>query len=360
MRKPIRIAGAAGLSALMLLAVGCGGPGSGKAAPGPSEAVTPAKPLPMKATPRQATWTDSDDKAHPLRITPTRLARGSDSDLSHIRLDGDLKGKVPYYLTFSYTNTGKKTVKNLSPERNFSVTGADGQPAQPVSLFQSNPLATSSGLPPECREGGASQLAAGATAALCQIYMLPKGQPPTTVSYKDDGGDTLIWKVGEGGAEGGASDGILPAGKPADGVTEDADKRPVSLRITPKSVRAGSIADLGRFDLDADQKKMVPYYVTMQYRNSGKYDLLPSMNDGVTLQTAAGQTVRKMVLIDIGGPGVSQCPEAVPDKMLKPNGVVTECSIHLLPKGDAPTAVIFNGEGEGSHQVTWRASVAGK
>ncbi|MGA4877398.1 hypothetical protein [Streptomyces lydicamycinicus] len=356
MLMPIRIAGAVGVSALMLLTAGCaGGPGAGKARPGAPEAVTPAEPLPMKATPRPATWTDSDDKAHQLRITPTRLARGSDSDLVHIQLDDDLKGMVPYYLTFSYTNTGKKTVRDVDPARNFSVNGADGQAAEQVSLFRSNPMATGSGEPPECRESGEAALAAGATAAICQIFMLPKDQRPATVSYKDDGGDTLIWQVG--GGKGGASAGVLPAGKTADGSTEDAHSRPVPLRITPKGVRTGSLADLSRFDLDADEKKLIPYYVTMQYRNSGKYDLLPSMSDGVTLRTTGGQTVQKLTLIDIGGPGVGRCPEAVPHKMVKPGGTVTECSIHLLPKGDAPAAVVFDGEGEGAEQVIWRASV---
>ncbi|MFG2397566.1 hypothetical protein [Streptomyces lydicus] len=352
---PIRLAGAAGMGALLLLAVGCAGGDTGRK-PGAAESVTPARPLPMKPTPRRATWTGSDHTAHPLRLTPTRLARGSDSDLSHIRLDDDLKGMVPYYLTFSYTNTGKATVKNLSPERNFSVNAADGQAAQAVSLFRTDPLATDSGLPPECRESGTSELAAGATSAICQIFMLPRSRPPATVSYKDDGGDTLMWQVG--GAKGGA-DGVLAPDVPADGITTDSRDRPVSLRITPKGVRTGSLADLSRFDLDADQKKMIPFYVTMQYRNSGKYDVVPGMSDGVTLRTAGGRTVRKMTLLDIGGPGVAKCPEAVPYKMVKPNGVVTECSVHLLPKGDAPAAVVFTGAGAGSPSVTWRAQVDG-
>ncbi|MEW1749517.1 hypothetical protein [Streptomyces angustmyceticus] len=360
MRVPIRMAGAAGVGALMLLAAGCaGGPGAGAAKPGASEAVTPAEALPMKATPRPATWTGSDHQAHRLRITPTRLARGSDSDLAHIQLDDDLKGMVPYYLTFSYTNTGKAPVKNASPERNFSVNGAAGQAAEQVSLFRSNPMATGSGLPPECRESGRAELAPGATAALCRIFMLPKDDRPATVSYQDDGGETLLWQVG--GGKGGASAGVLPAGEPADGVTTDSRGRPVSLRITPESVRTGSLADLSRFDLDADEKKLIPYYVTVRYRNSGKYDLLPSMSDGVTLRTVGGRTVKKLTLIDIGGPGVGRCPEAVPHAMVKPHGAVTECSIHLLPKGDAPAAVIFQGdaEGDGGTPVVWQAPAQG-
>ncbi|MFG2890124.1 hypothetical protein [Streptomyces sp. NPDC048248] len=351
MRMRRRLAGAAGMSAILLLAVGCAGSAQKKASPAASAAVAAAKPLPMKVAPHPATWTGTDDKVHPLRITPTRLARGAESDLVHIKLDDDLKGMVPYYLTFSYTNTGKSTVSGVDPARNFSVNGADGRPAEQISLFQSNPLATGSGLPATCRESGAEKLAAGATTAVCQIFMLGKDQQPATVSYKDSESETLLWQVG-GGKEGGAT-GILPAGKSADSVTEDSDKRPVSLYVTPKGVRAGSIADLSRFDLDADEKKLIPYYVTMQYKNTGKHDLLPSMNDGVVLRTAAGQESRKMVLIDIGGPGVSQCPEATPNDMVKPGATVTECSIHMLAKGEPPVAVVFQGHGEGGQPVTW-------
>ncbi|MEU9113598.1 hypothetical protein AB0D04_17905 [Streptomyces sp. NPDC048483] len=351
------MAGAAGVGVFMLLAVGCGGAATpGKASPGPSEAVRPAKPLPLKSAPRQASWTDSDDAVHQLRLTPTRLARGADSDLRHVQLDDDLKGQVPYYLTFSYTNTGKGTVDRPDPARNFSVNGADGQAAQQVSLFQSNPMATSSGVPPECRGGSKDTLAPGDSTADCVIFMLPKGAQPATVSYKDDDSGTLLWQVG--GAKGGASGGVLPVGKPADGVTADSSRRSVALRITPKGVRTGSLADLSRFDLDADKKKLVPYYVTMQYRNTGSHDLLPSMNNGVMLRSAGGQEAKKLILIDIGGPGVSQCPESVPHEMVKPGATVTECSTHLMEKGDPPVAVVFQGEGEG-RSVTWRAKPEG-
>ncbi|MFF2805672.1 hypothetical protein ACFVT2_00555 [Streptomyces sp. NPDC058000] len=347
------MAGAAGASVLMLLAVGCGGAPGGKASPGASPAVVPAKPLPMVSAARTGTWTGSDHKAHPLRLKPTRLALGHPSDLAHIRLDDDLKGLVPYYLTVSYTNTGKDAVSQLSPQRNFSLNGVDGQAGQQVSLFRTDPLATSNGLPPECQESGKAELAAGETAAFCQIFMLPKGLKPGNVSYKDDGGDTLLWQVG--GAQQGAR-GVLPAHQPADAVTTDSDRRTATVLATPKRVRTGSLADLSRFDLNADQKKLVPYYVTVEYRNTGKQDLLPSLNDSLVLSGASGQQARKMLLLDIGGPGVSQCPEAVPDKMLKPGATVTACTIHMLPKGDPPASLTFQGSGDGAQPVTWRAA----
>ncbi|WP_234430662.1 hypothetical protein [Streptomyces sp. NRRL F-4489] len=353
MRVRRRMAGAAGASLLMLLAVGCAGASGGAPKPGASETVRPAEPLPMESAARAATWTGTDHKTHPLRLKPTRLALGHPSDLAHIRLDDDLKGMVPYYLTVSYTNTGKETADNLYPERNFTVSGTDGQAGEQVSLFRSNPLATGSGLPPECQEAGKAKLAPGETTAVCQIFMLPKGQKPSIVSYKDDGGDTLLWQIA--GTQTGAA-GVLPAHKPADAVTTDSDRRTATVLATPKSVRTGSLADLSRFDLSAEQKKLVPYYVTVEYRNTGTYDLLPSLNDNLVLTSASGQQVRKMLLLDIGGPGVPQCPDAVPDKMVKPGASVTECTIHMLPKGDPPASLTFQGDGDGARPVTWRAT----
>ncbi|MGV4930035.1 hypothetical protein [Streptomyces sp. BHT-5-2] len=353
MRGRGRIASAMGAGALMLLAVGCGGASGAKAKPGASPAVVPAKPLPMESAARTGTWTGSDHKAHPLRLKPTRLAAGHPSDLAHIRLDDNLKGLVPYYLTVSYTNTGKGTVSELYPERNFSVNGVDGQAGEQLSLFRTNPLATGNGLPPECQESGKATLAAGETSAVCQIFMLPKGLKPGNVSYKDDGGGTLLWQIG--GAQQGAA-GVLPPHQPADVVTTDSDRRTATALATPKNIRTGSLDDLSRFDLRAEEKQLVPYYVTVVYRNTGRYDLLPSLNDSLTLTGVSGRQAQKMTLLDIGGPGVPQCPESVPHKMLKPGATVTECTIHMLPKGDPPASLTFEGSGDGARPVSWRAT----
>ncbi|MFE7312760.1 hypothetical protein ACFU7T_06575 [Streptomyces sp. NPDC057555] len=341
-----------GASALMLLAVGCGGPSGGTARPGASPTAVPATSLLMESAVRAGTWTGTDHKVHPLRLKPTRLALGHPPDLAHIRLDDNLKGMVPYYLTVSYTNTGKSTVSGLDPERNFSLNGVDGQAGRQLSLFRSNPLATGNGLPPECQEAGRTELAAGETSVFCGIFMLPKGRQPGNVSYKDDGGDTLLWQIG--GPQKGTP-GVLPAHRPADAVTTDSERRTATVLATPKSVRTGSPADLRRFDLSAEQKRLVPYYVTVEYRNTGSYDLLPDLNDSLVLKGASGAQARKMLLLDIGGPGVPQCPEAVPHKMVKPGATVTECTIHLLSKGDLPAALTFQGSGDGARPVTWQA-----
>ncbi|WP_239010091.1 hypothetical protein [Streptomyces sp. 769] len=352
MRVRTRMAGAAGAGVLMLLAVGCGGAPSRTPQAEASAGVLPAAPQQMESASRAGTWTGSDHKARPLRLKPTRLALGHPADLAHIRLDDNLKGLAPYYLTVSYTNTGKEPVSGLYPERNFSVNGVDGQAGEQVSLFRTNPLATSNGLPPECQKSGKDTLAAGETTSFCQIFMLPKGLKPGNVSYKDDGGDTLIWQIG--GARQGAP-GVLPPHQPTDAVTTDSDRHTATVLATPKSVRTGSLADLSRFDLKADQKKLVPYYVTVEYRNTGAYELYPGLNENLTLTGVSGQQARKMILLDIGGPGVPQCPEAVPHKMVKPGATVTECTIHMLPKGDPPASLTFQGDGDGARPVTWRA-----
>ncbi|MET9293639.1 hypothetical protein [Streptomyces sp. NPDC003077] len=355
MRARKRMTGVAGASVLMLLAVGCGGGPSGtKAAPKASRSVAAAQPVRVETTSRPATWTDDKKQVHELRIAPKSLARGSEADFERVRLDDDLKGLVPYYLTFTYVNTGKEALHRASLGSEFAVVGADGEPGERMWLM-SNPLATSSGLPDQCRKSGSETLAPGASAEACEIFMLAPKQAPTTVSYTDKDGEPVIWQAGDGKATG-DTDGVLPAGKPTDGLWQDSHERTVTIKATPKSVKAGTVADLSHFKLSADEKKLVPYYVTVEYRNTGEHDLYPDMQDGVELRGAGGQQARKLLLIDIGGDGVTQCPESVPYKMVKPDATVVQCSIHMLPKSDRPAVVVFQGKGHGAQPITWHAT----
>ncbi|MFF2403121.1 hypothetical protein [Streptomyces goshikiensis] len=100
----------------------------------------------------------------------------------------------------------------------------------------------------------------------------------------------------------------------------------------------------------------MPYYVTVEYLNTGRYDVYPGMQDHVWLQSAGGKQVRPVILLDLGGPGVAQCPKTVPDTMVKPNATVRQCSIHMLPKGDEPATVSYKGDGADAKWITWRAS----
>ncbi|MGH4029279.1 hypothetical protein ACQB60_10135 [Actinomycetota bacterium Odt1-20B] len=271
---------------------------------------------------------------------------------------------TPYYLTVSYTNTGKTEMSQPDLISDFSVAGANGQAGKQLALQNQGGLA-SRDVPLPCDGPPIRALAPGDTAEVCQTFMLPKEATPASVSYTGDDSGTLLWQVakgkkGKGGSDGDTSevsDGVLPAHKSADSVWTDSKSRPVAVRATPKSVRAGAITDLGHFDLDEDQKKLVPYYVTIDFRNTGKHDLLPQMPDGVVLNTAGGQPVQKMMLLSVGGPGVAQCPEAVPDKMVVPKRSVTLCSVFMLPKGDRPASITYKGDTLDAPTITWRVTV---
>ncbi|MFF7648955.1 hypothetical protein ACFZCY_03660 [Streptomyces sp. NPDC007983] len=343
--------------ALALLATGCGGAGGGgtaDAAKKPDKASsTPAPPLPMETAAKKATWTDRD-RTRQLKVAPERLVQGKESDLERVRLDGDVDGMVPFYLTVSYTNTGKETLDLPDPENNFTITLADGTPGRPIALMNTNPLATESGVPKECDKSGPATLAPGRTGEACQIVMLPKARTPAIVSYTDEASGALTWKIGDGEGYTGTN-GLMTVGQSADAMWQD-DNRDVPMTVTLTGMRKGDIGDLSRFQLSADQKKMTPYYVTLRYRNTGAHVLLPTMQDNVGVSTAGGQQLRPTTFMDFSAPGngIEGCRSAVAHTRLKPKSSLTMCSVHLMPEGDQPVAVTFKGEGRGAHQFGWR------
>ncbi|MGC9442464.1 hypothetical protein [Streptomyces sp. WG5] len=296
-----------------------------------------------------------------MKVAPEQLARGVAADLANVRLDEDLKSAVPYYLTVSYTNSGSDAVPQPKPEENFTVTLADGTPGEAISLWNTNPLATGSsgGTAEKCDKSGVKTIPPGVTVTGCQLVMLPKGRTPATVAYSDEAGDMLLWKVGDGKGDGA---GLLDAGETADSSWKDTKGGSAPLRVTPESVRAGTLADLGDYDLTGEPENLVPWYVTMEYRNEGPVKVLPVMDEGVSLRSAAGREVQPLSLIDLSfsgasqGQGVDQCRGTVPNTRLEPNSTVTLCSIHLLPKGDRPAMVSFESEEEQTEAPMWRAS----
>lgn len=361
MRARRRIAFTMGASAITLLAAACGGGthSADKAAPGKSASSAPAQPVAMETETRTATWTDSHNQPHHLRIMPKRLARGSASDLANVHMLGeDVTRMVPYYLTISYTNTDQDTLQSPSPESDLSVIGVDGQPGKAISVSP-DVLSTDPSWPGGCGKGGPDRLEAGGTAEVCRIFLFPQGRQPATVSYTDgDDGTPLIWQIT--GAKDDATTGVLPAGRPANYVWQDSDNHTVPIRVTPKSVRAGSVADLGQYNLSADQKRLVPYYVTIEYRNIGKSELYPDMHEGVVLRSASGKEVSALTLLNLNfdgsGNGIEQCPAPVQHHMLQPQGTFTQCTIHMMPKGDAPATLVFTSQVTGAQPVTWRAA----
>ncbi|MEU3743515.1 hypothetical protein AB0E78_41540 [Streptomyces sp. NPDC032198] len=362
-RKGIAGVAGAGVLALLVTACGAGGEeaaGSGGQAGDTGSAGKPARvtALPVESTLRTAIWSSRDQK-HQLKIAPERLKRGTAADLKNVQLiDDDLKDRVPYYLTVRFTNTGSTALADPTPQSNFTLTLANGSPGEAISLWNNDTLATEppSPLPDGCEKGGPGTLEAGGTARACQLVMLPEGKP-ATVAYTDEAGDTLLWKVGDG--KGDDNGGNLLA-KDASAPTTWSDvttKGEVPIQITRKSVRAGSLRDLRKFDLSDEQKQSVPYYVTMEYRNTGKKTLLPSMDDGVGMLSAAGIQVPPVPLIDFSAPGegIDQCRGSIPNTRLKPKSAITLCTIHLLSKGDRPAMIAFTPQDKKAETLMWRA-----
>ncbi|MGW2329314.1 hypothetical protein ACWC5C_26635 [Streptomyces sp. NPDC001700] len=346
----------AGAIAGALLITGCGGSGEGgttDVAKKPDTKPTAAPSVPMETTVKKATWTDQD-QARQLKVAPIRLIRGKDADLKRVRLDDNVDGMVPFYLTVSYTNTGKATLQRPDPEDNFTITLADGTPGRPIELMNMNPLATESAVPKECDKGGPATLPPGSTGEACQIVMLPKHRTPAIVSYTDEASGALTWKIGDGKGYAGTN-GLMAVGQSADAMWQD-DNRDVPMTVTLTGMREGDIGDLSRFQLSAEQKKMTPYYVTLRYRNRGTHVLLPTMQDGVAVSSAGGQRIQPMTFMDFSTPGngVGDCRSAVAHTRLKPKSSLTMCSVHMMPSGDQPVAVTFKGEGAGAHQFGWR------
>lgn len=345
--------------AVALTAAGCGpsgGEGGSRDGSGRKSADSRTRSLPVETTPRSVTWTGTGEHAeHPLRVAP-KLARGAPSDMKHVKLDDDLKGEVPYYLTVSYTNTGKKTLDDPSPENDFSVTDTRGGEGHSVMTF-GGWGSSGSDLPSGCRAQGPDKLKAGGEAKACRIVMLPQGRQPAAISYADDDADPqttpYVWKVGGHRDTAGPALGAHESG---DSAWQNAGRPSTRVSVTPKSVRKGRIFDLSRFELDEDQKRLVPYYVSVEYHNRGGQKLYPDMQDGVRLGTDTGRRFDKLDLLDVSGQDpVPSCPEAKPDKMVLPRASVTQCSVHLLPKGDKPATVSFSGKGKGARDLTWHA-----
>ncbi len=356
MRVPRGIVGVVGAGALLLIS-GCsddGGSDGGNDAEtaesaGDGGAAAEPTALTLDTSTQRSTWTDDSDAAHEVEITPVGLARGDAADLERIQLDEDMEGLVPYYLTVSYTPTAAAL-----PEGDldgFRIVGADGWPGQRLTVMSSFSYGDAeSPLPAACDTEAPERLAAGEAVEVCQIHMVPPDMRPTTVSYVDDGNGPLLWPVEA--PEGGDGGSVLPAGESVDTAWQNSDEQDIPLNVTPAGVTAGSAEDLADWDVDTEGK--VPYYVTFEYRNdSPDLDLYPDMQEAVELRTASGQEATKVLLLDVYGREVEQCPARVPDDMAAPGATVTQCSIHLLQEGDSPASLSF--APRGADHLYWYA-----
>jgi hypothetical protein len=138
--------------------------------------------------------------------------------------------------------------------------------------------------------------------------------------------------------------GVMPLGKRA--VTDyidytGAEPKKSKLAVTIVKVRKGKISDLKDFDLDAKQKKTVPYYIDAKYENLGKFALTRHLIEP-SVEDRDGEEFRPIQLIVLSGT-FKPCPE-YSDAKLKPGESFTGCSPVLLPKGKQFDRVRFEGD----------------
>jgi hypothetical protein len=113
------------------------------------------------------------------------------------------------------------------------------------------------------------------------------------------------------------------------------------LGVTIVKVRKGKISDFKDFDLDAKQKKTVPYYIDAKYENLGKVALTRHLIEP-SIEDRNGDEFLPIQLIVLSGT-FKPCPE-YSDAKLKPGESFTGCSPVLLPKSKQFDRVRFEGD----------------
>lgn len=347
---------AMGAAAILLLA-GCAGEQDARGAV-ERAAERPASwtDLPVRTGARDVVHTDTDHRSYEVRITVKSLVRGSEEDMRGARVDEELKGMVPHYLTFEITNTGRKKIPAAyMVDSNLALNSTDWARGEEVHVSGGRP----GGADLPCADTAPKTLAPGDSYSTCVTYALPDGVGVLSLTYNADGyldeaGAVATWPV-EGGLEA-ASAGLA---EPGDIVRVRWDAREdgvLELPATLVSVRRGSASDLAGLDLDLNENERhgVPYYVSVTYTNTGPKDLYADQADRVLLLTEGGRQIRGKTpfVLDTKIPG---CPSDWVARMIPPGDSVTECSIHLLTDdGDKPFAVGFAEAGQPG-LVAWRA-----
>jgi hypothetical protein len=195
------------------------------------------------------------------------------------------------------------------------------------------------------RAGTLWPLAALAAVALAMAFAACGSDSGSTATASDPGpAETAVDVPSDSSAPDSDNGGVMPLGKRA--VTDYIDytgakPRKSKLGVTVVKVRKGKISDLKDFDLDAKQKKTVPYYVDAKYENLGKVALTRHLIEP-SIEDRDGQEYLPIQLIVLSGT-FKPCPE-YSDAKLKPGESFSGCSPVLLPKSKQFDRVRFEGD----------------
>jgi hypothetical protein len=124
---------------------------------------------------------------------------------------------------------------------------------------------------------------------------------------------------------------------------------PYELTVT---VKQGKISDLSNFQLDAQTKLGVPFYVTEVVKNVGRAaGKVTGWGGALTVDNAAGDEIDSITLLG----DFPTCQGNPPDK-LAPGKGFTECDVYVAPKGQSVASVAyenFDNASTNSTTVTW-------
>lgn len=136
--------------------------------------------------------------------------------------------------------------------------------------------------------------------------------------------------------------------------TKTLSKEGTKLAVTVTSVKAGAIADLADFDLDAQSKVSDPFYVAVSFQNVGPLPMEPGGIFGViSAHNTAGDELNRLSLIGDFAP----CEGAVPPKTLDVGASYADCGVYLAPTGQniSKVTLAFYFGDQDRTEITWTA-----
>jgi hypothetical protein len=184
-----------------------------------------------------------------------------------------------------------------------------------------------------------SVLAAGLVA--CGSGSSSSSQPTARAAATDAASAAPV--AASSGSASAAADGLTPDGtKLKFGQTAKvgysygtaATTGPYELTVT---VKKGSISDLSDFDLDAQTKLGVPFYVTEVVKNVGTAaGKVSGWGGALTVKNVAGDEIDSITLL-----GDFPTCQGNPPDTLAPGKQFTECDVYIAPRGQSVASVAY-------------------
>ncbi|MET7762406.1 hypothetical protein ABZS71_10290 [Streptomyces sp. NPDC005393] len=131
----------------------------------------------------------SDHLRGTLRVTAVSIRKGTRAELTQAGSHSDARTTHPYYVTMTFENTGDSSLHYPFLNTPTGLEDTSGVDAQPL-------ITADDGVKP-CRGKDPDDFAAGASATLCKVFLVPKGERPSVVTYStgDDTKRPVRWKA---------------------------------------------------------------------------------------------------------------------------------------------------------------------